>query len=197
MKRNNVFRKPLLVICIVIIFSSCGTMGEATRTDIKTGHFPTNRTATLVRSKWVNKDTLKKLLVVPNLDFWYTMGQNLNYFEEVMTYSDFQKNIIAKGLGDSIPSISDQIGLNRAYKFYRPFVVLSALITKENSIGKEFRLTLYDPSKVETIFENKIWVNNLWLRFTDQNTFFPLCNSLLDYLRAQDNLSHKDEPYLY
>jgi len=82
-------------------------------------------------------------------------------------------------------NVSDKVGLNRAYNIYRPFVILNLTKVKKESGGWFAGLTLYDPSRAKTIFENEIWLNLMWDGWTDQGTMFPLFNSLLDYLREQ------------
>jgi len=95
-----------------------------------------------------------------------------------------------KDLADKIPSLTDKIGLNRAYKYYRPFIVL--YFTQEVKNNKlYYGLALYDPRKVETIFENKVFVNQNVFEYSDQKTMYPLFNSLLNYLHWLENKQTK------
>ena len=52
------------------------------------------------------------------------MMEYSNYFDKILTFEEFQKDIISKKLDDKIPSVSDRIGLKNAYKHYGPFVIL-------------------------------------------------------------------------
>lgn len=174
---------------ILISMVSCGTFEKATTINTQTNYFPAkrNKNPTILIDKPTNPDTLKMMLVVPSTDYWLAMGKNLNYFDKVLTYDQFESEIVKKGLSDQIPSLSDKVGLNRAYKINQPFVILN--LTKVNKPGDGWfaGLTLYDPKSAEIIFQNEIWLNLMWDGWTDQGTMFPLFNSLLDYLRKQEN----------
>ncbi len=125
------------------------------------------------------------LLIVPNSNIWVLFGKDMNYFKEVMTIADLERDIIAKGLSDKIPNISGRIGMHNAYINYKPFVILSLsskdLVTK----GYRVRLNLYDPMRSDLIFQNEVRVNIAWEGYTDQKVLFPLLNSLVDYLNEQ------------
>ena len=113
------------------------------------------------------------------------MGKNLDYFNEVLTYDQFQNEIVKNDLSEKILSLSDKVGLNRAYKYYKPFVILDLTKIQKPNDGWYAGLKLYDPSKADIIFQNEIKLNLMWDGWTDQGTMFPLYNSLLDYLRKQ------------
>lgn len=184
----KIFYRQFLLLAATFTLYSCGTFEKATTLNPTTGHFPARqRAVNVIKKDPVHADTLKTLLIVPNSksDYWLQMGKNLNYFNEVMTWSDFEKDIIAKGLTEKIPSVSDRIGLNRAYKYYKPFVILNLTKVQKPGSGWYAGLTLYDPSKAEFIFKNEIYLNLMWDGWTDQGTMFPLFNSLLDFLKEQ------------
>ena len=173
---------------LIAFLTSCGTFEKATKMNPNTNYFDAKKkkqeSVVVLKKVPVDADKLKTLLVVSTTDYWLQMGQNLNYFNEVLTYDQFQSAIVREGLSEKIPNVSDKVGLNRAYNIYKPFVILNLTkVKKEN--GWFAGLTLYDPSRAETIFENEIWLNLMWDGWTDQGTMFPLFNSLLDYLREQ------------
>lgn len=174
-----------LTILGVICLTACGTFEKVTTLDPETGHFPArNKTVTVMKNIKVNVDTLKTLIIVPNTPYWIEMTKNMKFFNQVMTFSEFESDIIKKGLADKIPTVSDRIGLNRAYKYYRPFVILNLTkVQKDN--GWFAGLKLYDPGKVDVIFQNEIWLNLMADGWSDQGTMYPLFNSLLDYLKEQ------------
>jgi hypothetical protein len=176
----------VFTIFIAMLVTSCGTFEKVTTLNSTTGRFPAKtKTVTILKKTIVNADTLKTLIIVPDTPYWIEMSKNMKYFNEVMTFSELQKDIIAKGLTDKIPTVSDRIGLNNAYKYYRPFVIIN--ITKVQKPGKGWYagLTLYDPGKADYIFQNEIWLNLMWDGWTDQGTMYPLFNSMLDYLNQQ------------
>ncbi len=185
MKVNRQFILALTIL-IATTITSCGTFEKVTTLNSNTGRFAAkSKTVATIKKTSVNADTLKTLVIVPNTPYWIEMSKNMKYFKEVMTFSELQKDIISKGLTDKIPTISDRIGLNNAYKYYRPFVILN--MTKEQKTGKGWYagLTLYDPKKADYIYQNEIYLNLMWDGWTDQGTMYPLFNSLLDYLDEQ------------
>jgi len=173
---------------LIILLTSCGTFEKAAMMNPSTNYFPSKdnkqKSVIVLKKIPVDADTLKTLLVVPTTDYWLQMGQNLKYFEKVLTYDQFQSAIVKEELSEKIPNVSDKVGLNRAYNVYKPFVILNLTKVKKGN-GWFAGLTLYDPNRAETIFENEIWLNLMWDGWTDQGTMFPLFNSLLDYLREQ------------
>ena len=185
---KNIKNIEFLVIATILL-SSCGTFEKAVKLNTDSNYFPSKKkkqeSVVVLKEIPVNADTLKTLLVVSNTDYWIEMGKNLDYFDEVLTYEQFQTAIIREGLSNKIPNVSDRVGLNRAYNLYKPFVILN--LTKVKKEGGWFAgLTIYDPNRAETIYENEIWLNLMWDGWTDQGTMFPLFNSLLDYLRKQE-----------
>ncbi|MEI6091276.1 MAG: hypothetical protein WCR42_12550 [bacterium] len=180
-----------LVITAFFFLVSCDTYDKVTTLNPKTGRFNAyNVNVKITTASKANTDTLKKLIIVPNSSYWIGMVKNMNYFDEIMTFSDMDMDITKKGLADKIPSLTDKIGLNRAYNLYRPFFVLYFTQELKNN-QLYFGLALYDPGKVETIFENKVFVNHSVLDRTDQKTMYPLFNSLLDYLHGLEKIKTK------
>ena len=177
------------VILISVITSGCGSFNKATTVSSTTNYFPAkkNKNAKTLIDIPVNADTLRTLLVVPESEYSLTMGKNLDYFNEVIYYSELQKRIIQNDLQDKVPSLSDLVGLNNAAIHYKPFVILETTKKKKDN-GWYAGLRLYDPKRAETIFENEIYLNLMWDGWTDQGTMFPLYNSLLDYLRKQQTM---------
>lgn len=173
---------------ILISMISCGTFEKATTINTQTNYFPAKKgkIPTILIDKPINPDTLKMMLIVPSTDYWLTMGRNLNYFYNVLTYDQFESEIVKKGLSDQIISLSDKVGLNRAYKINQPFVILNLTKVNKHGYGWFAGLMLYDPKSAEIIFQNEIWLNLMWDGWTDQGTMFPLFNSLLDYMRKQE-----------
>jgi hypothetical protein len=179
----------ILITCystlLTIALCSCGTIGKVTTLNPKTGRFPANdNEVTILKKVSVNADTLKSLIIVPNTQYCLEMVKNMKYFNEVMTLAQLQDTIIAKGLTDKIPSVSDKIGIKRAYQYFKPFVIMSFNQDKKE-LNWYTRLELYDPNKNELIFQNEIWVDMMWSGTTDKATLYPLFNSFLDYLLEQ------------
>ena len=187
MKNNSL--NYAIVALIITLINGCGTIEKAVPLNPSTRYFPAkkNKQTIVLKEIEVDKDALKSfLLVVPTSDYWLQMGTNLNYFDTVMTFEQFQTTIVQEGLTKNIPSVSDMVGLNRAYNYYRPFLLLN-LNTEQKETGGWFTgLTLYHPERAEVIYQNEIKLNLMWDGWTDQGTMFPLFNSLLDYLRREE-----------
>lgn len=173
------------IAMFAIILSSCATIGKVPVLDPETGRFPANKKLVyILKMTEVNADTLKSLIIVPNSEYCINMVKNMNYFNEVMTYTQLQDSIIAKGLTDKVPSVSDKIGLKRAYQYYKPFVILSF-----NNVHKELdyfgQLEIYDPHKAEVIYQCETYIDMWFSGWTDKGTSYPLINAFLDYLLMQ------------
>ena len=148
------------VIGVTIMFlTSCGTYEKTTTLNPNTNYFPARtkkqKSVKVLKKVPINADTLKILLVVPTSDYWLKMGQNLNYFHEVLTDEQFESEIVKAGLSEKVITVYDKMGLNRAYNVYKPFVVLS----QTRVLKKGFSyvgLSLYDPrsclKSVEFVF---------------------------------------------
>jgi len=162
-------------------------IGQTTEVVPSSNRFPAkgDKKVTILKRTNVNADTLRTLLIVSNDSSWKETGKGLNYFKEVMTMAELQKDIIAKGLSDKVPSISDRIGLYNAYLHYKPFVIL--ILSSEDLKTKGFRtrLSLYDPMRSDMIFKNDIRLNLMWEGYSDKKVLYPLLNSLMDYLEEQ------------
>ncbi|MEQ3662701.1 MAG: hypothetical protein ABNG96_08430, partial [Flavobacterium sp.] len=102
------FIKTLIILICISTFTSCGTFNKTSKTNEKTGYFPAkkNKTVTIIKEEKISKDILKKLIIVPNDAYTLEMVKNLNFFDNIMTFEEFQKDIISKNLEDRIPSVS-------------------------------------------------------------------------------------------
>ena len=113
----------------IMLLTSCGSFDKVTTVNPNTNYFPAKKkkqaSVIVLKNVSVSADTLKTLLVVPTTDYWLQMGQNLNYFNVVLTYDQFQSVIVREGLSEKIPNVYDKVGLNRAYNVYKPFVILN------------------------------------------------------------------------
>ena len=125
--KNNLVKYAVITSIIILIYG-CGSFEKAVTLNPSTNYFPAkkNKQTIVLKNVEVDKEALKSfLLVVPTSDYWLEMGTNLNHFDTVMTFEQFQTTIVQEGLTDKIPSVSDMVGLNRAYKHYRPFLLLN------------------------------------------------------------------------
>ena len=129
----------------------------------KTNYFETHKHGSIdvISAIKVNADTLKSLLVVPNDDYYFQMGKNLEYFDDVITYNQLHDKILA--LGDTLDlrlARPDKLKLHRAAKLYKPFVIMNEPNQHQNKNNAWVAgFTVYDPLRGETIFQNKIYID--------------------------------------
>lgn len=176
------------LVSFSLLVASCVSCIESRFLNSNTNYFDANKhvKVTVITDILVNADTLKSLLVVPYGDYYFEMGKNLGYFNEVMTYYQFEDKILE--LGDTLDLRylePDKVKLHKAAKLYKPFVIMNepTLQLDENDAFIAV-LKVYDPLKGETIFENKVFTKNAIL-LNNKKILFPLYNSLLEYLRKQ------------
>ena len=184
-------KKYLYAILISLWVLSCGpfSLSMPKPLNSKTHYFDVNKNAevTVVTEVLVNADTLKSLLVVPNGDYFLEMGKNLGYFNEVMTYLQFENKILE--LGDTLDlrlESPDKLKLNKAATLYKPFVIMKEpKHYQDENYAFATGLIIYDPLRGETIFQNKILTKNA-LYIYKNKILLPLYNSFLNYLRQQN-----------
>ncbi len=171
----------------LICFCSIETIAQTTDSNLNSKLFPTkgHKEVAILKSTNVSADTLKTLLIVPNTTSWIEIGKKINYFKEVMTVAELQRDIIAKGLSDKIPSISDRLGLYNACIHYKHFVLLNMSVEDLKTQGVRTRLSLFDPMRSDIIFKNEVRLNMMWEGYSDKKILYPLLNSLVDYLSEQ------------
>jgi hypothetical protein len=175
--------KKALIFIEFLLFLSCGFQYQSgTNLSPKTNHFNAPKKEVRITTEIsVDSNDLKSLLVV-QYDKDLEIANNLNFFDEVMTRDQFEDAIIKSGYADEIKSIRDNKGLHIAATLFRSFVVLNHYYGERSSI-EGFRL--YDPKTESIIFENEMNIGVLSMPVGDQRRYFPLYNSLLDYLRKQ------------
>lgn len=168
---------------IIMTLAACGTTQKATTLNPQTKYFPakTHKVPTVLIDEPTNAANLNKMLLVPNTDYWLAMGKNLNFFDTVLTYEQFEQELVKKGLSTQIFDLADNTSITN-----QSFMVLNmtSIMKPKNRLFAV--LTLNDSRNNEIIFQNEIRLNLLWDGWTDQGTMFPLLNSLLDYLRKQE-----------
>ncbi|MFA5464175.1 MAG: hypothetical protein WC265_08890, partial [Dysgonamonadaceae bacterium] len=109
--KNNLIKYAITTIIITLIYG-CGSFEKAVILNPSTNYFPAkkNKQTIVLKEVEVDKDALKScLLVVPTSDYWLQMGTNLNHFDTVMTFEQFQTTIVQEGLTEKIPSVSDMV----------------------------------------------------------------------------------------
>lgn len=178
----------IIAIVIAIATTACSSMKVA-QVDPKTGHFPATAKATVVVNKPIDLDARKELIVAGNSEFILGQLRNMNYFGEVITVSDLEDRIIKAGLTDKVPTLRDKIGINKAAKHYKPFLLLR-IDTRGSGTSEYARLILTDPLTLEDYFVTETHLDRIWTGVNDQNNWYPMFNALIDYV-AQNSKTYK------
>lgn len=174
--------QTILVLAITNIIMSCGTFQKAVEIDSNTNYFPAkkNKIVNVIKDKPLENSLNKAtLLVVNEEEYFENMGNNLSFFDSVLTYNNFDIAINKKESSDNTHSI--KMPFVKSFSFFS----LEIVKTKKEKNGWFAGLKLYDHQNKKVIFKNEIKLNLMWDGWTDQGTMFPLYNSLLDYLRKQ------------
>jgi hypothetical protein len=197
-EKMGILRKIALVLFIVSI-SACTNM-KVVKLDKNTGRFPTTAKATVVKNvqtdldsmksllllpdnHLVNGQTAKSLLFLPSEEFMKGQISNINYFEKTITLDELETQIVKNGLTDKVPSIRDKIGINKAYKAYKPFLWLHFENRTEN--GKLYgQFILTKPDTLEDIFIVEKNFDYNFEGISDQTIWYPMLNAIVDYIET-------------
>jgi len=180
LKKGKNMRK-LSIVFLIMLTSACTSL-KVVETNSKTGYFPGNKTADVVKSVKIDLDSLKDIVLVPNGDFTSKMVKNIGYFNTVMTFEDLETAIIKNDLTDKVPSLNDRIGLNKAAKAYKKFLWLR-WDTRTDGSSQYKQLILTDPITLEDLFIAETYLDHVWAGVSDQKNWYPIMNSLIDYLK--------------
>lgn len=147
--------------------------------DEKTGYYKAARKAQITENIPIAKDSLKKFVVIPKGELIEGMTKNLNFFDEIKTVGELEREIVSKGLQEKIPSLDSFIGLSNAAKHNRPFYFLYIKLDRKDS--KDYaKLILLDPATGKDVFtaEYKLQGSGYLTKYT----YSPLYNSFIDYI---------------
>ena len=174
-------KKLFGAFALLMLLSACTQM-KVVKVDDKTGYFPGAGKAPVVQQKAIALDERKSLVVVGNSEFMLGQLKNLQYFDEVITVEELEKRIINANLGDKVPSLRERIGLNNAAKHYKPFLWFrfDKRGTGTDSYGQ---FILPDPVSMEDLFVTETHLDYVWAGVNDQHNWYPMFNSLIDYVR--------------
>ncbi|MDR6301061.1 hypothetical protein [Mesonia maritima] len=181
-------KKSLLTVVLCLVLVSCGTIGKVTERQ-ENGKFKATKKAETVKSEHFDLDSKKTLLIVPNGEYMLGMAKNLNYFERVITFEDFELEIIRAEKQEEVGSLSGRIGLSNAYNKYKPFLYIHLDNNEENA--NYLQLKLVNPKNAEELFVTEIYMDRVWVGVHDNNTFNPLFNGLIDYIEANSKTFNK------
>lgn len=179
------------ILLSFLFFGGCSTDFEARGIDPQSGYLPTSMSSSVPVKKadvLANQKTdLSRYggsLLVFGGDFFQQEAMDIGGFTDIFTMEDLQKRVIARGLQDKVPSVEDLIGLNKAYKEYKPFLFLRFKEDKESDNNFYLKLIVTDPGSAQDIFVAQIKSCGSAVCEHDQDIWYPLFNSYIDWLRA-------------
>lgn len=179
-------RTALVLAALLSVALAGCSVGVAVKPDPNTGYIVSNggnaKKANVTVSKAADVAAYKDLVLVTAGDFAEDQTRNLAFFSEVIDIEELQKRIVAANLQDKVPTVNDRIGLSNAARHYRKFLWLRYDTDKRGS--KIFgRLIVTDPVTLDDLFVAERELDYVWAGVNDQNTFYPMFNSLIDWLR--------------
>ena len=181
--------RNLGALFVVLALGACSSMKVA-EVDSKSGYFPGSTKATVLTNKAVDLDSRKALLLIPNGDFIKGQMANIKYFGEIITFDDLEKRIVQGNLGDKVPSVRDRIGISNAAKYYKSFLWFRIERLGEGT-NQRARFILTDPLTQEDYFVAETKLDFIWTGVNDQNNWYPMFNSLIDYVRQNSKTYQK------
>lgn len=177
-----------VLLAALVPLAAC-TVGQAVKPNPETGYIGTGDSAKMaqtVLAKPVDLTKYRKLVVVTAGDFAEEQTRNLAAFEEVIDIEELQRRIVAADLGEKVPSVSDRIGLSNAARHWQPF--LWVRYDTENRGGKLYgRLVVTEAATLTDVFIAEKHLDYVWKGVNDQNTFYPMFNSLIAWLKEQES----------
>ena len=176
------FKKILPFLCLAVV--SCSSL-QVSDIDSETGLLPSTKQATVITNEPFDIDSRNNLLLAGEQVTGPQIAK-LEYFDEIMTHSELEDEIIKNGLTDKVPSISNRIGLNSAAKNYKPFLMIASKSYKKGS-DDYLQIKLIDAVDMKDIFVAERKLDYVWAGVNDQNTYYPLYNALFEYIREQSN----------
>lgn len=179
------YKNFLCVLASAIVMSGCGTQLKVAEVDGKTGLLKSEKgevaTATVVTAKRVSLKPFKGMVFASGSQFNIDQMKKIGYFDEVLDLDGLQKLIITEKLQDKVPSLNDKIGLNNLYRAYKPFLWVYFKRVTQN--GKPYvQLVATNPDTLEDLFVSEVHIDFAWTGMTDQNSRYPLYNSLITWI---------------
>jgi len=187
-KSNGGEMKKIILILLFAV-SACSSF-KVVEIDPKTGYFPSDTKADIVKHEKYDLDSMKSLLLVTSGDFVKGQVRNMHYFDKILNTDELQTIIVKEGLQDKIPSVADKIGVNKAYTNYKPFLWLRYNV---RGAGRQAygQFILTDPKDMQDIFIAERHLDYVWRGVNDQSTWYPLCNALIDYISENSKTYRK------
>ncbi len=187
MAHDNVFKLRWLAVPVcVALLSACGTQMKVASVDEKTGLLKSERgdigKATVVTAKKMPLAPFKGMAFMSSAGDWgVEQLKAVKYFDQVLSYDDLQKIVIANNLSDKVPSLNEPIGLSKLARAYKPFLwVKFKQVRRENKTYMQLIAT--NPENLEEVFVSEVYLDYVWAGVNDQNSRYPLFNAFIGWV---------------
>lgn len=182
------FIKIISVASLALLLNSCGSVMKVSELNDK-GMFYASKQSETLSSIDFDLDSHKGLLVVPNNAYMKGMAEKLNYFDRVITFDDLEKEIIKDNKQDEVGLLTGKIGLNNAYRKYKPFLYIAFDSNKD--VQSRLQLKLINPDNFDELFVGDTNYDTIWVGAYDGNTYNPLFNQLILYITKNSKTYRK------
>lgn len=175
-----------VAIGIILSLSSC-TVGNDVKPDPATGYISSTAgtsKATVVLYKTVDTSKYQPLALVTAGTFAEKQIRDLGFFKEVINLEQLQTAIVTNNLGDKVPSVNDRIGISNAAHHYKVFLWIHSKADRRGSKVYS-QLIATDPMTMEDLFITEHVLDYVWAGVNDQNTFYPMFNSFIDWIHQR------------
>lgn len=182
--------KGIFPAVLLTLLAGCTTEFQAVNVDPHSGYLPTMpnasapaKKAEMVTSQKIDLAKYEGRLLIAGGTFFEQETRNIGGFTDIFTFDDLQKRIIAANLQDKVPSVNDLIGLNKAYQNYKPFLFMHFKIETEADNKRYGEIIVTDPGSTQDLMVAQISLCGAPVCENDQDTWYPLFNSYIDWLR--------------
>ena len=176
----------LIAALFIALLTACGTQMKVATLDEKTGLLKSEggeiTKATVVTSKKLTLDPFKGMAFISSAGDWgVDQLKAIKYFDQVLSYDDLQKLVIANNLSEKVSSLNEPIGLSKLARAYKPFLwVKFKQVRKDNK--PYMQLIATNPENLEEVFVSEVHLDYVWVGVNDQNSRYPLFNAFIDWV---------------
>ncbi len=181
---------PLLVLASTLFFSGCVTVAKPKAIDPATGRIKTASIygevkPTVLKSESIDLAKYKPLILVLGDKFIVDQTVQFGFFTEVVSAEQLEAKLIQENKVGDISDVTGLISWKRISENYRPFLVLKPEIRREDG-DSFFRFKVYAADTASLVFESEVKIDYMWKGIGDDVLFYPLYNSFIDWVKAQE-----------
>lgn len=176
-----------------LFLSSCSSVMQPAQPDSRTGLIAeASKEASVLVDQPLDLANRKEFVFIPDdFDFAVTQTQKIGFFRKVYDQDSFDRMIIGKGLAARVPSTTSLVGWHQAYKAIGPYLVIRFIVRWDLQKKEFLKLQVLDPDSADIVFEAEVPFGSRWTDSGDRNTFYPLFNELIKWLKKNDRISNQ------